>query len=87
MQYNSSFMTKITVPSPVFRGYDNTMMKVKLCKVYTRSNVNKGKRFASGKYAGAFRIASFNKKTCNHRENKMCRKKYKNTQLFLQVRN
>ena len=29
----SSFM-KISVPSPVFRG-KNTMMKVKLCKVYT----------------------------------------------------
>ena len=41
----SSFM-KISVPSPVF-----TKMKVKLCKLYTRSNhanVNKGMRFASG---------------------------------------
>ena len=42
----SSFM-KISVPSPVFRG-KTLMMKVKLCKVYTCSNVNKGMRFASG---------------------------------------
>ena len=46
-QYNSTLMNKISMPSPVFRGNDNTMMEVKLCKV-TRSNVNKGRRFASG---------------------------------------
>ena len=33
-QYNSSFMNKILVPSPVFRG-KTLSMKVKLCKVDT----------------------------------------------------
>ena len=33
-QYNFSFMNKIWVPSPVFRGNDNSMMKVKLYRVY-----------------------------------------------------
>ena len=34
------------------------------------------------KYAGTFPMASFNKKTCNHREKKRGIKKYKNTQFF-----
>ena len=40
----SSFM-KISVPSPVFRG--KTLRKWNFAK-FTRSNVNKGMRFASG---------------------------------------
>ena len=39
------------------------------------------------KYASTFPMASCNKKMCNHRKKKMWRKKYENTQLFLQVRN
>ena len=31
----------------------NTLMKVKLCKVFTLENVNKGMRFASGKIKSA----------------------------------
>ena len=44
-QYNSSIM-KISVPSPVFLGkhYDDSETFAKC----TRSNVNKGMRFASG---------------------------------------
>ena len=38
------------------------------------------------KYASTFPMASCNKKLCNHRK-KTWRKKYENTQLFLQVRN
>ena len=37
-------------------------------------------------YASTFSLASRNKKRCNHRK-KTWRKKYENTQLFLQVRN
>ena len=43
-QYNSSFMNKILVPSPVFRGNDNTMLKVKLCKVYYTLGCQQGGR-------------------------------------------
>ena len=41
-QYNSSFINKILVPSPVFRGNDNTMMKVKLYKVYANDKCQQG---------------------------------------------
>ena len=39
------------------------------------------------KYASTFSMASCNKKTCNRRRKKTWRKKYENTQLFMQVRN
>ena len=47
-QYNSSFINKISVPSPVFGGKDNTKMKAKLCKVYASDKCQQGTRFASG---------------------------------------
>ena len=85
-------MNKIAVPCPVFRGKHNDESE-------TRSNVNKGMRFASGtiksaslilmgvnKYANTFLTASCNKKMCNQRK-KHRMKKYENTQLFLQERN
>ena len=37
------------------------------------------------KYAGTFLMASFNKKTCNHRQKKNMALKNKNMQMFLQV--
>ena len=79
------------------------MMKMKLCKVNTLEcqqgdeiyfRYNKILEFDSierqtmgvNKYASTIPMASRNKKRCNHRK-KMWRKKYENTQLFLQVRN
>ena len=90
----SSFM-KISLPSPVFRR-KKTKMKVKLCKVYPLEcqqadeicfRYNKICEFDTlerqttgvNKYASTFPMASCNKK-------KMWRKKYENTQLFLQAR-
>ena len=46
-QYNSSFMNKILVPSPVFCRNDNTMMKVKLCKVYANDKFQQGDEICS----------------------------------------
>ena len=92
----SSFI-KILVPSPVFHG-KTLKMKVKLRKVYTLEceicfRNNKFREFDTlerqtmgvNKYASTFPMASCNKKRCNHRK-KTGRKKYENTQLFLQVR-
>ena len=39
------------------------------------------------KYASTIPMASCNKKRCNHRKKTWRKKKYENTQLFLQVRN
>ena len=94
-QYNSSFM-KISVPSPEFaeKQCDGSETFAKC----SRSNVNKGMRFASGtiksaslierqtmgvnKYASTFPMASCNTKTCNYRRKKMWRKNMKIRNCF-----
>ena len=46
-QDTSSFMNKISVPSPVFPENDNTEMKVKLCKYVSAKCQQEDERFAS----------------------------------------
>ena len=97
-QYNSSFMNKITLSSPAFRG--KTLMKVKLCKVYTLECQEVDEicfrynkicllvwyfRKAEDGCASTFPMAC-NKKTCNHRKKHGVKKIWKYA-MSLQVRN
>ena len=98
----SSFM-KIPLPSPVFRGKTQKDESETMQSIHARMSTgdeicfryNKIREFDTlerqtmgvSKYASTFPMASCNKKRCNHRKRKCGVKKYKNTQLFLQVRN
>ena len=61
------------MPSPVFPGNGNTMMKLKLCKAYASGKCQQGDELVDtlerqtirvNKYEGTLPMASFNKKTC-----------------------
>ena len=94
-QYNSSFMNKMMLSSPTFRG--KTLMKVKLCKVYTLECQQVDEicfrynkicllvwyfRKADDGCASTFPMASCTKKTCNYRKKKWRKKIMKIRNVF-----